>query len=81
MIIELLTTPIFLLIELIINMLPQGIEIPSFINSTINLLKIPMSIFPLDLWFVIIGNVGFWYGSQLLWSIIEWVYKKIPGVN
>lgn len=81
MIIELLFSPIFSLIEIIINLLPNNIVIPNFISDTLELLKIPLSIFPIDLWIVIITNVVLWYSAQLIWSIIEWVYKKIPGVN
>lgn len=81
MIIELLFSPIFSLIEVIINLLPNNIVIPNFISDTLELLKIPLSLFPLDLWIVIIANVGLWYSAQLIWSVIEWVYKKVPGVN
>lgn len=81
MIIELLVSPLFSLVEFIINLLPDGYVFPSYISSTVQLLKIPLSIFPLDLWIIIISNVSFWYIAQLSWAGIEWVYRKIPGVN
>jgi len=81
MIIELLCTPLFALINLIIYLLPDGFVLPSYISYTIDVLKYPLSIFPLDIWVIIISNVTFWYIAQISWSIIEWVYKKIPGFN
>jgi len=81
MIIELLCTPLFLLLNLIISLLPEGFVIPSYITNTIEILKYPLSIFPIDLWILIISNVSFWYIAQVAWAIIEWVYKKIPGLN
>lgn len=37
--------------------------------------------FPLDMLGIIIGNFIFWYSLQLIWAVIEWAYKKIPGIN
>lgn len=28
-----------------------------------------------------IGSIVFWAGVQISWAIIEWCYKKIPGVS
>ena len=81
MIIELVTSPMFLLIDSIIALIPEGLVLPNYILQTLDLLKYPLSIFPVDLWVVIISNVIFWYGAQMSWAIIEWVYKKIPGVD
>lgn len=81
MIIELLTTPIFALINGLISLLPSNYVIPSYISSTVSLLKVPLSVFPIDLWIIIISNVAFWYTVQISWAGIEWAYKKIPGVN
>lgn len=30
---------------------------------------------------VVIANVVFWSSIHLGWAIIEWIYKKIPGVS
>lgn len=81
MIIKLLLTPIFFLIESTINLIPAGASIPSWLTYTINILKYPMSIFPADVWIILISNVSFWYVAQMTWAIAEWIYKKIPGVD
>lgn len=28
-----------------------------------------------------IGSIVFWAGVQISWAVVEWLYKKIPGVN
>lgn len=79
---ELILDALFLIPNLIISLIPDtGFVLPSYIGSMIDVLKVPMSIFPLDLWFLIISQLSFWYVLQLSWSIIEWLYKKIPGVD
>lgn len=81
MIIKLLLEPIFFLIKSIISFIPEGTSIPSWMSYTVGILKYPMSIFPADVWIILITNVAFWYVAQLTWAIVEWVYKKIPGVD
>lgn len=81
MLIELLTTPIFSLIGIIVNMIPDGFNIPNYVAYTFDILKYPLAIFPTDLWILVISNVAFWYMAQLTWGVVEWVYKKIPGVD
>lgn len=81
MIIKLITLPLFGLVKLIVLLIPDGVILPSYIGSTLDLLSIPLKIFPVDLWILIISNITFWYSVQFGWAIIEWVYKKIPGVD
>ena len=81
MIIKLLLEPIFFLIESIISFIPEGTSIPSWLSNTVDVLKYPMSIFPADVWIALISSVIFWYVAQMTWAIIEWIIKKIPGVN
>lgn len=40
-----------------------------------------LSFFPFDIWSVLISNILLWIGIHFIWSIIEWIYIKIPGVN
>lgn len=82
MIIELLCTPLFVLIKLIVNLLPTtDFALPNYISQTLDMLAVPLNLFPLDLWVLIISNVSFWYVAQMSWAGIEWVYKKLPGVD
>jgi len=81
MITESLFDIIFEVNELIINMLPQIHALPNWLQYTINIIKVPLSIFPIDVWVTVIGSVVMWYGLQLGWATVEWIYKKIPGVD
>lgn len=81
MIIELLCTPIFGLINFIVTLIPEGFQLPSWISYTVEILKYPLSLIPGDVWVIIISNVSFWYIAHLTWAIIEWILKKIPGIN
>ena len=85
MITEYLLTLIFRLFNLIINLLPDlsyidplsGFDISGFIY----ILAYGFFIFPFELFIIFIGNMIFWLGVQMVWAVIEWIYKKIPGVN
>lgn len=81
MLVELLLSPIFFLVKAILGLFPEIDVLPSFLTDTINLLKGPLSIFPSDLWKLIFINLAFWVTVHFTWAIVEWVYKKIPGVN
>jgi len=84
MIIELLLSPIFALVNLIFNFLPDlsDIDIVEYnMNAFVELLAIGFLIFPRSLFIAFVVNFMFWKNAQLIWSIVEWVYKKIPGVN
>ena len=85
MIIELMLYPIFWLFDRILYLLPDfsyldplyGYDISGFIY----LLSYGFFIFPFSLFMIFIGNVLFWMALQMGWAIIEWVYRKIPGVD
>lgn len=81
MIIQLLLTPIYLLISGFISLLPNGYDLPNWISKTIVLISKGLWFFPEDMFSVIVANVSFWLLAQFAWSIIEWVYKKLPGIS
>lgn len=81
MILELLLSPVFLLIGLLIDQLPVMASHNIDITPLFSLLGQAFIIFPPDLFLICIGNVSFWLSIQMLWAIIEWIYKKIPGVS
>ena len=81
MLIKLMLTPFFKFINYIIDLLPELPQIPDWFLSTARLLSRPLSIFPSDVWIAIFVNVGLWIVIDFSWIIIEWIYKKIPGVD
>lgn len=55
--------------------------IPAWYPYFRNLAKVGLSVFPLDVWVIVLGNIVFWLGVHLAGAVIEWIYKKIPGVS
>ena len=73
---------IFGLVKFIIYWLPQlGSVNASSEQSAMFLIKRGLMFFPADLWVLVITNIVTWTTIFFAWSIIEWIYKKIPGVN
>lgn len=56
-------------------------ELPNWYDDFLRVIKIGLAIFPLDVWIVVIGNLVVWMGIHLTGAVIEWIYKKIPGVS
>lgn len=82
MVIEGLLDIIFYIVYGICNVIPNSFyELPSWAVSAISLLKKGLGIFPVDVWVVVLANGMFWLVIQFTWAIIEWIYKKIPGVD
>lgn len=82
MLLEWLLTPIF-------NFIAKGYELirlnelnlPTWIDDTLNLVADAMMFFPIDVWVIVIANAVIWIVAQFTWAIFEWVYKKIPGID
>lgn len=83
MILESIFNALFLIPHLLIGLLPvvNNLAIPNYLSTFLDLVAVPLSLFPIDLWLLLISNVIFWAGVQISWAGIEWVYKKIPGVS
>ena len=76
-------TPMFLLVGKIFDVadLDKLKDLPFGMGDTINLLSKAFMFFPIDVWIVVIMNITMWLSLQFAWAIIEWIYKKIPGIN
>lgn len=74
---------IFDAIEFVITLIPTGViylpEVDFSILTT--LLSYSFAIFPKELALAIVGNIVLWMSVTFGWTLIEWVYKKIPGVT
>lgn len=81
MIIELLLMPIWSLFDLFIGLLPAMYVLPDWIISCVGLISKALFFFPVDVWLVCFGNIVFWVIALNGWAAIEWLYKKIPGVD
>lgn len=66
----------------LISLLPGGFfQLPNWAVSALSLLTKGLAIFPADVWVVVIANGCFWLTIHLTWAVIEWCYKKIPGIK
>lgn len=82
MIISLFLTPIFAFIKTGVNLVNGNyVELPFWFSDFMSLLKIALMFFPVEVWVVAIANIVFWITAQYTWAILEWIYKKIPGIN
>lgn len=81
MILELILSPIFSLFDGLLDLLPSMPDMPSWIDSVVDVISGGLYIFPKPVWVLTIGSISFWTFGQFVWAFIEWVYKKIPGVN
>ena len=85
MITELLLTPVFWVLGAIVFLFPD-LSFLDFFDSYsfqpfIDIISPAFAIYPYWLFVLVISNVIFWIGIQFTWAVIEWLYKKIPGVN
>lgn len=81
MITEAILNPIYSILQLFISFLPVIGDLPTWVDNAFNLLSYILMFFPVDVFVAIIGNVGLWMGANFIWSIIEWIYKKLPGID
>jgi hypothetical protein len=82
MIIEGLFNLIFGLIELVITFLPVPVlNLTGGASGLTTILAYGLYFFPADIWMSVITLGVTMLSTGLLWAIIEWVYKKIPGVD
>lgn len=65
----------------IVGVFPEMHTIPDWFSAFISVLQIGLYFFPADVLVIIIANVMFCNISLVGWSVIEWVYKKIPGIS
>lgn len=81
MLIKLIMLPFWLLITFLIGLIPKIEIFQSGFGAVTNIIGYGCSIIGTDFFFSILGNIIFWLTIQMTWSIIEWIYKKIPGVE
>jgi hypothetical protein len=81
MILELIMIPFWAFIHFIISLLPQTQTIQYGFESVLDLVGYGCAIVGSQFFLMVISNIVFWLTLHLSWSIIEWLYKKVPGVS
>ncbi len=81
MIIELICTPLLLLVRGILSIIPILTYIPSSIADTITLLVKGMQFFPFDVWLICISSFVFWITVHLVYGLINFIIRLIPFLH
>lgn len=81
MLIQLMMTPLWLLVYALIGLLPVLSSVPSGFNALLDIIGYGCAFIGTDFFLAFVGNIIFWLTAHLGWAIIEWVYKKFPGVS
>ena len=82
MILELIFYPIFGLGRFIISLIPVNEGIQGGVTGVFyDLLSTGFYFFGSAPFMMVFGSVVFWIGVEIGWTSIEWIYKKIPGVD
>lgn len=82
MIIEAIFNVFFTFINFLIEILPFDIQfINGGLSSFIDLLGYGVYIVGPTCFVAMIGTWITWTTIHISWAIIEWIYKKIPGIN
>ena len=81
MIIELICSPLLLIVRGILSTIPILTYIPTSISNTITLLLKAMQFFPFDVWFICISSFIFWITVHLIYGLINFILKLIPVVS
>lgn len=79
MIIELLCTPLFAICDFVIWLLPIFTYVPTSVVDTINMLMKAMQFFPTEVWFIVLGNICFWFGIHFLIGLYKFVLSLVPA--
>ena len=81
MIIEVIFSPLLLLVRGILAVIPVLTYIPNSIADTVTMLIKGMQFFPFDVWVLCISSFVFWAGVHLVYSFINFVLRLIPLLN
>lgn len=81
MIIEALLTPIYNLIISLFDLFPQFPKFVYSLNSLFTFLQIANTLLPDGYLVKFLASVLIFKNFSIFWAVIEWIYKKIPGVD
>lgn len=82
MIMGLLIVAMFTMVISIVNMIPDLSQVSSTVGTTFyHFLQIGCYFFGAQNFYLVITCVLSWASIDLIWAIIEWSYKKAPGVD
>jgi hypothetical protein len=84
MILEAILTCLMNFILGIFELLPNstlGYDAYSWVDTLLKCLAYFNSFIGVDIFLVAVGHALFFWAIDVTWSVIEWIYKKLPGVD
>lgn len=81
MLIALIIAPFFELINLVVNLLPDTPSVNITLSNVIIFVRKGLYFTDVGVFGLVLGTVITFTTLQLGWAVIEWIYKKIPGVD
>ena len=85
MLLTLILKPFFIFINFLIGLLGGFFGDVQFINYgfdvVVDLLGYGVFFMGYSTFSLVISSIGFWFTIDMVWACIEWLYKKIPGVE
>ena len=82
MIMGLFIVAMFTLVISVVNMIPDLSTVSSSVGTTFyHFISIGCYFFGAQNFYLVITCVLAWAGIDLAWAVIEWAYKKVPGVD
>ena len=85
MLIGLILKPFFIFINFIIGLLGGFFGDIRFINNgfdvVVDLVGYGVYFMGASTFNLVISSIAFWFTVDMAWACIEWLYKKIPGVD
>lgn len=71
---------VFAFVAYIVSLIPN-IDVGNVVNISNVLLKYGLALLPAECWSTFLATIIAFNGYQFTWAIIEWTYKKIPGIK
>lgn len=81
MILKAIMQPLWFLVDFIISVLPSSALEFVLDGAIFPILAKGVSVMGFDNFVFYLSSFLFWYTVQLTWAVIEWIYKKIPGID
>lgn len=78
MIIKVICSPLILIVNGIIDMLPASVFNDSNVTSLLNMINTGLNFFPADVWVLILGSVVFWFVVHFAVGLYRFVLDLIP---
>lgn len=73
--------PLWFLIDFLIGLIPNISIFSSGFNAVLDIIGYGCSFIGAGFFLSVLGNIVFWLTAHLSWSVVEWCYRKIPGVS